>query len=856
MQVHNASIQADAVKQVQLCLDTCKLALQKLESKLGKIKDRAPSSTLGKIERHARRSLYPFRGSTLKRLSEIVDEARQNLHLALSAINFQSALEMTTKIDDITTGVKDIERTLLKTALHRDLQDWLNASDPYPTYHAAARKRAAGTGKWFTENALRTWCTTAGSFYWLAGLPGCGKTVLAATIVTAMFCLPQAADERHPVLIWFFDFQYAKNRSTEAMIRSLISQLCAYNEEVRRALEPLFQECLSGGRAASLEELLQCFKTMMQSRSLQAVYIIIDALDECPDADLLLQTLDEIRSWGDLKLHLLATSRPEKTLQSSLRKLSPSVVEIQTSAVDVDIEIHVKSQMTIDTWWQQWSPNIQRAVTLHLSRKATGMFRWVDCQLKELRSCLSAQMVIQCLKALPKDLDATYVRMLENIHHAYREYAAKAFRWISFSQSPITLGELNDVLATNTGDLPRFHPEFRFLNVSDLEALCPGLLITREEYSEDPSTRFNLQRKRRVVRFAHFSVKEFLCSDRLPKHVSRYYLNSQQSHHDIAKTCITYHVSPRVVNQPYPLAGYASRYLGYHWSILTDQSALVDVYETAYHLFDMHNNTKAEPTKVHSKDTDSSSELELDDEVACLLEAELAFAPVDQKANLESYEDRCEENIRLEEEEAPSSQLDTPLRKALAARENDLAGMLLGKDHVYEVEERMYGQSSMSLLEIVVRFSALQLIPIVSTRCLPLQSYSTTPFNTQFDEHLLKSLCRVYDLLSSAIPEEHTLAEQIRDTLSRTQIPPSMRATRHSTADMLQIACRSGDKALIEDIRRAYPEKWQSLFTQEDVIGKSAREYAAEASLAVPNVDEHSWMRGHGPGLLPRSRTM
>jgi hypothetical protein len=112
--------------------------------------------------------------------------------------------------------------------------------------------------------------------------------------------------------------------------------------------------------------------------------------------------------------------------------------------------------------------------------------------------------------------------MLENIHHAYREYAEKAFRWISFSQSPISLEELKDVLATSTDDLPRFHPGFRFMNVSDLEALCPGLLITKDEYLEDPNTRFNLQRKRRVVRSAHFSVKEFLCSVRLPNHVSRY----------------------------------------------------------------------------------------------------------------------------------------------------------------------------------------------------------------------------------------------------------------------------------------------------------------------------------------------
>ncbi|KAL4901470.1 hypothetical protein BDW74DRAFT_181758 [Aspergillus multicolor] len=484
--------------------------------------------------------------------------------------------------------------------------------------------------------------------------------------------------------------------------------------------------------------------------------------------------------------------------------------------------------MSIDAWWQQWSPNMQGAVTLQLSRKAAGMFHWVDCQLKELWSCLSAQIIIQCLKSLPKDLDATYVRMLENIHHAYRGYAVKAFRWISFSQHPVSLEELNDALATNTEGSPRVHPEFRFSNVLGLKALCPGLLITRSEYSEDPSTRYNLQRKRRIIWFALFSVKEFLCSDSLPEHVSRYYqLNPKQSHHDIAKGCITYHISPRVVNQPYPLAGYASRFLDYIWCALTDQSAIVDIYEAAYHSFNMHINSKSSIIKTHTDHPASTSHLELYDEVACLLEAEIAFEPATHNSMVESYEDRCEENNRHENEEAPSLQLDTPVRKALIAKENDLAGTLLRNDHVYEVEQIFYGQSSMSLLEIVVRLGASQLLPLATIKCLPLEPFPPTFPDNKAENYLLIDLCRVHDLRNPTDPEEHELAEKIRKALSRTAIPPSMRATRHSMADTLQIACRGGD-GLINDIKSAYPQHWREYFTQKDVLGKSAMAFAEE----------------------------
>lgn len=56
-------------------------------------------------------------------------------------------------------------------------------------------------------------------------------------------------------------------------------------------------------------------------------------------------------------------------------------------------------------------------------------------------------------------------------------------------------------------------------------------------------------------------------------------------------------------------------------------------------------------------DSSSSSQLELDDEVACPLKAEMAIVSVDQKAKLEGYEDRCEENTdwRKEKHHRPSS---------------------------------------------------------------------------------------------------------------------------------------------------------------------------------------------------------
>ena len=90
----------------------------------------------------------------------------------------------------------------------------------------------------------------------------------------------------------------------------------------------------------------------------------------------------------------------------------------------------------------------------------------------------------------------------------------------------------------------------------------------------------------------------------------------------------------------------------------------------------------------------------------------------------------------------------------------------------------------MSLVEIVVQFSAFQLIPLVSKRCLPSQPFSSTPSHNQIDLHLLKSLGCVYDLLNLAVTEEHVLDEQIRGISSRIRIP-----LHSKLSDILRLTC-------------------------------------------------------------------
>lgn len=57
---------------------------------------------------------------------------------------------------------------------------WIGPSDYVTDAHkAACQQREPKTGGWFLQSVYYTqWLDKAGSFMWLQGIPGCGKTVL------------------------------------------------------------------------------------------------------------------------------------------------------------------------------------------------------------------------------------------------------------------------------------------------------------------------------------------------------------------------------------------------------------------------------------------------------------------------------------------------------------------------------------------------------------------------------------------------------------------------------------------------------------------------------------------------------
>jgi len=191
-------------------------------------------------------------------------------------------------------------------------------------------------------------------------------------------------------------------------------------------------------------------------------------------------------------------------------------------------------------------------------------FRWVFCQLEILRQCFPPS-VRRILAELPETLDGTYERILQEIPKSNRAHAHRLLQCLTVAVRPLGVEELAEVLAVDfdaTGGIPKLNEDLRWED-QELAVLsaCSSLIVV---VWDDDS---------RVVQFSHFSVKEFLMSDRLATSTivaaRDCHILLEPSHTIMAQACLC--VLLRLdsnINEgnlkDFPLARYASQYFGDH----------------------------------------------------------------------------------------------------------------------------------------------------------------------------------------------------------------------------------------------------------------------------------------------------
>lgn len=222
-------------------------------------------------------------------------------------------------------------------------------------------------------------------------------------------------------------------------------------------------------------------------------------------------------------------------------------------------------------------------------------FRWVACQLDSLKTCLNRPSLQKALTSLPKTLDDTYARILCNIHDDHQGYVLKILQWLVYSIRPMKLVEIAEIIIVDVNENPRFDAERRFPQPRDIIMICSGLVTTATttatatENSSSANTSIG-------VKLAHFSVKEYLVSNRIQHGpAKKYSIQELYANARIAETCLAYLLhfdkSDSLTSQgldEFPLAQYAAKHWTYHARISETETSMYPLLSMALFLDKKH----------------------------------------------------------------------------------------------------------------------------------------------------------------------------------------------------------------------------------------------------------------------------
>ncbi|KAF2627576.1 ankyrin, partial [Macroventuria anomochaeta] len=436
------------------------------------------------------------------------------------------------KIQEASGDIARAQETLAKIC------NWLSAPDPSTNYYKAHKQRQAETGLWLLDGAkFAEWKKSTASRLWLYGIPGCGKTILSSTIIEHL--LQHCNNDTRMVTAYFyFDFNDTQKQNPELMLRSLLCQLLRRSAATPKGVDALFLACGNGQRQPSLHTLLEITPQVMQQFT--QVYLVLDALDECAQRQELMDVLETVAGWQLDNMHLLMTSRKERDIESSLESYvkEEDTICLQRDVVDKDIQRYVQQRLSDDKTLTKWNkdPAIRQEIEAALMHGARGMFRWAVCQLDTLAKCRNRAMLRKSLATLPQTLDQTYDRILTAISEEDREYAIRILQWLTFSTRPLSAEEIAEVVAIDVARDPAFdHDE---VLEDPLEALniCSSLVTITTNEAEG-----GWRPAQRIIALAHYSVQEYLVSDRI-KHgqAKQYSMQEAECHSAITSGCLRY----------------------------------------------------------------------------------------------------------------------------------------------------------------------------------------------------------------------------------------------------------------------------------------------------------------------------
>ena len=180
---------------------------------------------------------------------------------------------------------------------------------------------------------------------------------------------------------FYFDFKDTEKQDLHALLSSLLIQLSDQSDVFFDTLFSLYSAYRKAAETPADDSLAECLKDILTIKGRVPIYLVIDALDECPNdtgipssRERVLELVKELVELRLPNLHLCITSRPEFDIHTTLKPLASQQMSLlDESGQKQDIIDYVTSVLHSDKKMKKWRDVDKNMVVKKLSEKADGM---------------------------------------------------------------------------------------------------------------------------------------------------------------------------------------------------------------------------------------------------------------------------------------------------------------------------------------------------------------------------------------------------------------------------------------------------------------------------------------------------
>ena len=182
---------------------------------------------------------------------------------------------------------------------------------------------------------------------------------------------------------YYFDFKDIAKCDIRGLLTSLLLQIVDDSDRCWDLLSRLHKRYRDGSEQPSDAALAQCLENMLDLLGQVPTYVIIDALDECPNnigtpsaRKKVLNSVEDLVESKHSNLSTCITSRPEQDITAILNPITPLSRRVslhEEVGQREDIDSFVRSFVQSDRAMRRWRTEDKEIVISVLSERANGM---------------------------------------------------------------------------------------------------------------------------------------------------------------------------------------------------------------------------------------------------------------------------------------------------------------------------------------------------------------------------------------------------------------------------------------------------------------------------------------------------